>query len=355
MLTIYGQRQRLCDGVSRRSFLKIGGFAFGAAGGVSLADILRAEAASGRKSPHKAVINIFLGGGPPHQDMWEIKTEAPAEIRGEFKPIDTNVPGIQIGEVFPEDRRHDGQVRRHPLGRRRYAAATTRFQCIDRLASQAIAVVAGRPAEHRLVRRRSCRARSIRRCRRSSAWPPRRSTCRGATPASPASSAPPTPPFKPDGQGMANMKLNGITLDQLARPPQTLLASFDSLQREVDATGTLAGHRTRSPKRAFGVLTSSKLLEALDLSQGRPARSATATATASRTSSSTTAPRPCNDQLLMARRLVEAGVRVRDADLRPLGQPRQELRPGPRPRRASSTRASPPWSRTSTSAACWTT
>ncbi len=105
MLTIYGQRQRLCDGVSRRSFLKIGGFALGAVGGVSLADLLRAESASGRKSPHKAVINIFLGGGPPHQDMWEIKTEAPAEIRGEFKPIATNVPGIQIGEVFPQDRR----------------------------------------------------------------------------------------------------------------------------------------------------------------------------------------------------------------------------------------------------------
>src|SRR5687767_14176623 len=58
MLTIYGQRQRLCDGVSRRSFLKIGGFALGAVGGVSLADLLRAESASGRKSPQKAVINI---------------------------------------------------------------------------------------------------------------------------------------------------------------------------------------------------------------------------------------------------------------------------------------------------------
>src|SRR5687768_2368030 len=71
MLTINGRTKRLCDGVSRRSFLKIGGFALGAVGGVTLADILRAEAVSGRKSPHKAVINIFLAGGPPHQDMWE--------------------------------------------------------------------------------------------------------------------------------------------------------------------------------------------------------------------------------------------------------------------------------------------
>src|SRR5579863_10286173 len=101
MLTIYGRKQRLCDGVSRRGFLKIGGFALGAMGGITLPDILRAEAAAGKKSSHKAVINIFLAGGPPHQDMWEIKTEAPKEIRGEFSPIDTKVPGIQIGETFP--------------------------------------------------------------------------------------------------------------------------------------------------------------------------------------------------------------------------------------------------------------
>src|SRR5712692_8807573 len=101
MLTILGQPQRFCDGVSRRSFLKIGAFAFGAYH-LSLADVLRAESRSNATSSHKAVINIFLGGGPPHQDMWDIKTEAPAEIRGEFKPIATNVPGIQIGEVFPK-------------------------------------------------------------------------------------------------------------------------------------------------------------------------------------------------------------------------------------------------------------
>src|SRR5690606_31765150 len=103
MLTILGRRQRLCDGISRRGFLKIGGFAaLGGLGGVTLSDILRAEEAAGRRSPHKAVINVFLGGGPPHQDMWEIKTDAPKEIRGEFSPIATNVAGIQIGECFPQ-------------------------------------------------------------------------------------------------------------------------------------------------------------------------------------------------------------------------------------------------------------
>ena len=102
MLTIYGQKDRYCDGVSRRSFLKIGGLGVGA-GALTLANIFRMEAqAGGGRSQHKAVINIFLGGGPPHQDMWDIKTEAPKEIRGEFKPIATKVNGIQIGEVFPK-------------------------------------------------------------------------------------------------------------------------------------------------------------------------------------------------------------------------------------------------------------
>src|SRR5436309_1942997 len=98
MLNIPGPSSRFCDGVTRRNFLKIGAFAFGASY-FSLADIYRAEAVAGRSSAHKAVINIFLGGGPPHQDMWEIKTEAPNEIRGEFRPIATNVNGIQICEV----------------------------------------------------------------------------------------------------------------------------------------------------------------------------------------------------------------------------------------------------------------
>src|ERR1700733_6953822 len=101
MLTIFGQKTRYCDGVSRRGFLTIGALGLGAAA-LNLTDIFRAEARAGTTSnQHKAVINIFLGGGPPHQDMWDIKTEAPPEIRGEFKPIATSVPGIQIGETFP--------------------------------------------------------------------------------------------------------------------------------------------------------------------------------------------------------------------------------------------------------------
>src|SRR5262245_45721754 len=98
MLTLQGRKRTsaYCDGVSRRDFIRIGGLAMGGLMSLSLADLFRAEARGAARRSHKAVIHIFLGGGPPHQDMWEIKTEAPAEIRGEFQPIATSVPGISI-------------------------------------------------------------------------------------------------------------------------------------------------------------------------------------------------------------------------------------------------------------------
>src|SRR5438876_6650957 len=98
MLTIYGNRSRFCDGISRRNFLKIGSLALG---GLSLPQLLPAEAQSGIPKSHKAVIMIFLPGGPSHQDMFDLKLDAPSEIRGEFKPINTKVPGIQICEHMP--------------------------------------------------------------------------------------------------------------------------------------------------------------------------------------------------------------------------------------------------------------
>ena len=87
MLTILGRssrRNEFCDGGSRRDFLKIGGLTMG---GLTLPQLLRAESQSGLGRSHKAIINIFLPGGPPHQDMWDVKPDAPAEIRGEVQPI----------------------------------------------------------------------------------------------------------------------------------------------------------------------------------------------------------------------------------------------------------------------------
>ena len=91
-------RQKANSGrLARREFLTIGTLGLS---GLSLADILRAEAASG-VSNHKSVIMIYLTGGPPHQDMVDLKPDAPSEIRGEFKPISTKLPGIQISELMP--------------------------------------------------------------------------------------------------------------------------------------------------------------------------------------------------------------------------------------------------------------
>src|SRR6185436_4065675 len=104
MLRLNGSPYEFCDGVSRRSFLRIGGLVLG---GLALPQILRAQQQSARPARggglgHKAIIMIYMPGGPPHQDMYDLKMDAPAEIRGPFKPIPTNVAGIQVCELLPK-------------------------------------------------------------------------------------------------------------------------------------------------------------------------------------------------------------------------------------------------------------
>jgi Protein of unknown function (DUF1501) len=100
MLDFIGHGPRNCDGVNRRTFLKVGALAVG---GLSLPGLLRqrAAAAPGTTTARKSVILIWLAGGPSHIDMYDLKPNAPAEFRGEFKPIATNVTGIQFGEHLP--------------------------------------------------------------------------------------------------------------------------------------------------------------------------------------------------------------------------------------------------------------
>ncbi|HXD87300.1 MAG TPA: DUF1501 domain-containing protein [Urbifossiella sp.] len=84
---------------SRRSFLQVGALAVG---GLTLPNLLRLRAAQPAAAKRKkSVILIWQAGGPSHIDMYDLKPNAPAEVRGEFKPISTNVPGIQIGEHLP--------------------------------------------------------------------------------------------------------------------------------------------------------------------------------------------------------------------------------------------------------------
>src|SRR5258706_10455854 len=98
MLSVLGSPQRLCDRLTRREVLTIGALGVG---GIALPDILRAEAQQGIRQSKKAIIMIYMCGAPPHQDMFDLKPDAPAEIRGDFQPIATNVAGIQICEHLP--------------------------------------------------------------------------------------------------------------------------------------------------------------------------------------------------------------------------------------------------------------
>jgi hypothetical protein len=105
MLTLPGPPSRCGHRMSRRAWLQIGGLALG---GLSLPEILRAEsgARSGdrtptTRSPARGIIMVLLPGGPTHLDTFDLKPDAPAEIRGEFRPTKTNVPGIDICELLP--------------------------------------------------------------------------------------------------------------------------------------------------------------------------------------------------------------------------------------------------------------
>src|SRR5438874_962539 len=97
MIDIGGRRGRLCDGYTRRDVLRVGGLSLF---GLSLPQLLRADQANkGRRE--KACILFFLQGGQSHIDVWDMKPDAPDGIRGEFKPVATNVSGIQVCEHIP--------------------------------------------------------------------------------------------------------------------------------------------------------------------------------------------------------------------------------------------------------------
>ena len=102
MFRVLGSPTKLCDGLGRRDFLRIG--SLGAAG-LALPDLLSQQSRAGEQKGSfgraKRCLLLFLTGGPPQVDLWDMKPSAPAEIRGELKPIATNVAGIQISELMP--------------------------------------------------------------------------------------------------------------------------------------------------------------------------------------------------------------------------------------------------------------
>ena len=99
MIRMLGSPRRCCDGITRRETLQAG--ALSLLGGLSLEHLLAAAPASPARGRVKNVLCMYLLGGAATQDMWDLKPDAPAEVRGEFKPIDTSAPGVQITEMLP--------------------------------------------------------------------------------------------------------------------------------------------------------------------------------------------------------------------------------------------------------------
>lgn len=257
MLTIYGPKQRFCDGLSRRNFLKIGGLGLG---GLSLSQLLKAEAGSGVGRSHKAVIMVFLPGGPSHQDMFDLKTDAPSEVRGSFRPIGTNVPGMQICEHLP-----------------RLAKMADKFSVIRSMVGAednhyAVQCLTGRHARNAPPGGWPCLGSVLSKLEGpvTKSVPPfvGLSPKMGHTPWSDNGRSGflgiAHAPFEPNkGSGKDDMVLNGVTLDRLA-DRKALLGSFDQLRRDADASGMMEGVDAFN-QQAFGILTSSRLLDALDV------------------------------------------------------------------------------------------
>ncbi len=301
MLSILGNdRGPYCDRISRRSFLRIGGLAMG---GLALPEILRAEARAGVERSHKAIIMIFLSGGPPHQDMFDLKMDAPSEIRGEFNPIKTNVPGIEICEHLP-----------------RLAAMTDKLAIIRSIVGSegrhaGFQCLTGRPFTNQPAGGWPSLGSVVSRVQGAidpavppfvSLTPPMKTTT-WADPGPPGFLGLAHAPFQPNSAGQADMVLSGVTLERLG-DRRALLAGFDRFRRVADTSGMLEG-MDEFTQQAFGILTSSRLAEALDLSrEDQRLRDRYGRGSAQPAGYGDAGPL-LNDYFLAARRLVEAGVR----------------------------------------------
>ncbi len=301
--TAHSRGSDFCDRLSRRSFLTIGGFAMG---GIALPQVLRAEAEARSGSSHKAIINIYLPGGPSHIDLWDQKNDAPAEVRGEFQPIATNVPGIEICELFPRmakmmdkfvpvrsisdaDGLHDG------------------YQCMTGRRKSDRRPPGGWPAAGSWISKLQGPV--------NSAVPPNLAlmyTVGNRTWGEPADGGylgVAHTPFNLLGSKARSspeaMILQGISLERL-QDRERLMKAFDGFQRSTDSRGVMESVDVYT-QQALGILTTSRLADALDLSKEDPrilARYGKSEETFIRDG----APRMI-ENFCIARRLVEAGAR----------------------------------------------
>ena len=303
MLTIFGKphaRGGYCDGLSRRDFLTVGGSLVG--GALALPNLL----ASGATQPHKAVINIYLPGGPPHQDMWDLKPDAPVGIRSEFKPIKTNVPGIDICEHFPllakmADRLvfvrslvgstgdHDGFqcMTGHP----RTAATAAYWPALGAWVSKVMGPTNPSVPAHVTLMYPTGERR----------WGDPGSGGFLGLAHGPFKLVGNRPGDKPEGMALKNLTLERLG-DRLA-----LLKAFDSVHRSLDRGNTMEGIDAYN-RQAMGILTSSKLVDALDLNK-ESSKSLAKYGVDDPAFERDGAPRMVRN-FCLARRLVEAGARV---------------------------------------------
>jgi hypothetical protein len=253
--------------------------------GLTWGDLLRLRAAqpAAARLSRKATLMIYLPGGPPHQDTYDLKPDAAREVRGEFQPIHTTVPGMDICELFPQQAK---------LAEQFAIVRGIKFANDDHNVDE---VVTGfRPGSHR-----PAFGSVVSRIRGQDQVPPYVSFG-GLDLGSPVNPENPQylgsahRPFAPSGPGLRNLGLcPGVPLERLDDRRQ-LLRSFDQLDRDLDRSNAMAG-MDAFQARAFDMLRSPRAREAFDLSR-EPDRVRQRYGV--------------NSQLLLARRLLEAGVSV---------------------------------------------
>ncbi len=294
MLEILGRAFHNCDGVSRRDVLRIGALA---AGGLSLPQILRLKAeaaAAGRSSQHTAVIQIFCGGGPSHIDMYDLKPHAPAEVRGEFSEIPTNVPGYRISDQLPLQARVMDKfaivrsVQHTTAGHGHASQWILTGQNPGRETKENIFPACGSVVAKMRGPNRGGMPTYI--------AVPRKVSFGNAAYLGAACN-----PFTTDKDPVAkdfhvkNLRpVEGISIDRLGHR-SSLLAGLDGMRRDVDLNGDLAGMDTFY-HNAIDMITSERAARAFDISREDPKVRAKYGNTF------------IGQNCLLARRLVEAGV-----------------------------------------------
>lgn len=309
MLTIHGPGGS-SGGLSRRSYLCIGGLALG---GMALPELLKAEATSPGRKRVQGIINVLLPGGPSHLDTLDLKPDAPVEVRGEFRPIATNVPGLEICELLPRLASLADQytVIRSLVGFRddhNTHWCSTGWESHPAMDSSPI--IAGFPPGDWpslgsvLSKRFGPRVPGVPPSVDLTPIDPDARFILRTPPGQPGYLGPAHSGFEVNAVDRRNISLSGVTLDRLA-DRRSLLARFDQFRRVMDdpaMTGIDEFHR-----QALAVLTSPRLAEALDLS--REDSTVLRRYGLDRAYPSEREGKTFLDQFLLARRVIEAGAR----------------------------------------------